>query len=373
MNTNPSSFSKGMSWLTGSSQPQSQQQPPNIQTSTLSSSMFQSMTSGNNNSLENARLTSPTRHNLNSLMTLSTSPSSASSNKTGNSLTDQTLGSDLVNTGSNNISFGEDFDEVRSTISNESTSSRFSSSSARNRDLQKLLMNTNGTANNSSSSNRYADVTQSASIDSTTLSWDEVQNVMKVGSVEKEMEQMKEKIDHLQRNNLTLSQSLYSTNKEHILLLNTLKEKIHEVFPNILIENQKLKEQVKELTSHVFNLEKQLEKVKVEHENTRITLEHKIEELKREMDSLKTKKVQTKYERIEELINACIKPIEHTLKNNNIAVKRCSDDIYQLGQFKLNVNLEKRGENEIVVVHLSDKTIPFEDFLRTFCSKFIMK
>ncbi|KAG2388349.1 hypothetical protein C9374_000513 [Naegleria lovaniensis] len=367
MNTNPSSFSKGMSWLTESTLNQ-----PSIQTNALSSSMFQNMTASSNN-MENARLTSPTRHNLNSLMTLSTSPSSASSsNKTGHSLADQTLGSDLVNTGSNNVSFGEDYDEVRSTISNESTSSRFSSSSARNRDLQKLLMNTNSTAANNSS-NRYADVTQSASIDSTTLSWDEVQNVMKTGSVEKEMEQMKEKIDHLQRNNLTLSQSLYSTNKEHLLLLNTLKEKIHEVFPNILIENQKLKEQVKELTSHVFNLEKQLEKVKIDHENTRITLEHKIDELKREMDSLKTKKVQTKYERIEELINACIKPIEQTLKNNNIAVKRCSDDIYQLGQFKLNVNLEKRGENDIVVVHLSDKTIPFEDFLRTFCSKFVMK
>lgn len=281
--------------------------------------------------------------------------------------------SDLVNNGTsnNNSAFGEDFDDTKSTVSNESNSSRFSSisghsSTTRKDNLQKLLVTT--------SSNRYSDVSQSTSIDSSALSWDEMQNVLKTGSAEKEMEQMKDKIEQLQKNNLTLSQSLYSTNKEHLLLMNTLKEKIHEVFPNILMENQKLKDQVKDLTSYVMNLEKQMEKLRCENEHSKLILENKITELRKEIEGLKTKtSTPNKNDRIDELINASIKPIEQTLRNNSITIKRCSDDSYQLGQFKLNVNLERRGECEIVQVLLKDKTVPFDDFLKTFCNKFVMK
>ncbi|EFC50726.1 predicted protein [Naegleria gruberi] len=341
MNTNQ----RGLSWLSDLSNQPSNNTSIQTNGNLISSSLKTYSPSNNtNNHLNNFH------HNLNS--------------------------SDLVNTGSsssnNNSAFGEDLDDTKSTVSNESNSSRFSSisghSSTRKDNLQKLLMTT-------TSSNRYSDMSQSStSIDSSALSWDEMQNVLKTGSAEKEMEQMKDKIEQLQKNNLTLSQSLYSTNKEHLLLMNTLKEKIHEVFPNILVENQKLKDQVKDLTNYVMNLEKQIEKLRCENEHSKLILENKITELRKEIEGLKTKtSTSNKNDRIDELITASIKPIEQTLRNNNITIKRCSDDSYQLGQFKLNVNLEKKGDSEIVQVLLKDKTVPFDDFLKTFCNKFVMK
>ncbi|KAL9652985.1 hypothetical protein ABK040_015500 [Willaertia magna] len=244
---------------------------------------------------------------------------------------------------------------------------------------------------NSSFDSKPSSIT--SSIDSSNLSWEEVQNAIRFntnptsGSSNNnvvEMERMKEKINTLQKNNLTLSQSLYTANKEHLTLVNQLKEKLHELLPSLLIENQKLKEQVQLLQQHVNTLEQQINSIKqenqlikIENEKVKNNMENQMIELKKEIEYLKQSNKNnninplsnlSKGEKIQQLILLDIKPYEEILKLNNILVKKCSDEIYQLGQFKLNVDLD--NNQEMIVIHLSDKTVAFKEFLRTFCSRF---